>query len=77
MRNIQTLNASLSKAKISAQIVQMDGQCIGVVANPNLRDAIKIISEYVGYITIQCHEYKHTHKEIDLGIDTKKLTILF
>ena len=77
MRNIQTLGNLLNKAGIQAQIVQMDGQCVGVTADPNLKYAVKTISEYVGYTIIQRHEYEYTNGEIDTGIDTKKLVILF
>ena len=77
MRNIQTLGNLLNNAGIQAQIVLMDGQCVGVTANPNLRHAVKTISEYVGYTIIQRHEYEYTNGEIDTGIDINKLIILF
>lgn len=61
MRSKLKLAERLAAAKIPAKILELQGQCIGVICPKKYKSRILNLSEQMGFISILPHEYLYTY----------------
>lgn len=67
MRSKQNLERELKRKKIDAVIVDLDGECMGIVHEKGKREYVMDICELLGYAFLEPYEYEYSYQKKPVG----------